>query len=91
MTPAESMQSHLAAISEDLAEAVEAQTAMAGSLEELATKQQQVIDQIVELRAEVGQMIALFRSYVTETQALRTEAISLRSEVREIKRASGQR
>ena len=85
MTPAESMQHHLADISEDLAEAVEAQTAMAGSLEALATKQQQVIDEVVALRAEVGTMITLFRSYVQETNALR-------SEVREKLRAvSGQR
>lgn len=82
MTPAESMQAHLAELSEDMAKSVEAQTETARSLETLTQNQKLVMDELVELRTEVQEMIALFKNYVSETA-------NLRSEVR--KAASGQR
>lgn len=73
MTPAESMQAHLAELSEDMAKSVEAQTETSRSLETMTQNQKLVMAELVDLRAEVQEMIGLFKTYVKDTAALRSE------------------
>lgn len=80
MTPAESMQAHLADLSEDLAKSVEAQVEQAKSTEVIASEvtslregQDELRVKFAELSDEVGRMISLFQGYVTETNKLRSE------------------
>lgn len=77
MTPAEAMQQHLAALSEDMANSVQAQTDMAEAMTASAKNQKAIMDELVELRTEVQEMIALFKNYVQETGHLRSEVRKL--------------
>lgn len=74
------MQGHLADLSEDLANSVEAQTEQAKSMETLAGEvtalregQDEIRTKLAELSDEVGRMISLFQGYVKETNQLRSD------------------
>lgn len=73
MTPAEAMQQHLAALSEDMAASVQAQTDISEAMTASAKNQKAIMDELVELRTEVQEMIGLFKNYVQETSNLRSE------------------
>ncbi len=84
MTPAEAMQSHLAELSEDLAQAVQTLDETSRTLQALAetgeARHNEVMEAIAatnkgaaDLHREVTEMMALFRNYVEQTAALRSE------------------
>lgn len=83
MTPAESMQSHLADISEDLAQAVESIDAMQIQLDAMTQVAEERHEEVMAaitatnegaaaLHREMSELMALFRNYVSETANLRS-------------------
>lgn len=84
MTSAESMQLHLAAISEEVAKSVEALVEQAKSTATIAEEmtllregQAELQTQLGALSDEVGRMISLFQTYVVETNGLRADVRKL--------------
>lgn len=84
MTPIESINIHLAELSEDLARSVEAQTEQAKFAEGTQDAMRDIQQKVGALSDEVGALSSLVQQFIRETQALRAESQKLNSEVRKV-------